>query len=67
MKGSKLVYNNLESERKELDNKIMNLSKFLKREQFLSLDGETQDLLLVQFKVMQSYSDILLKRMNLLR
>ena len=60
------VKNRVIQEVSELEERIEKLSKFLGTDQFHSLADEQQTLLLKQNTVMQSYRDILRRRLQLM-
>lgn len=52
-------------EQNELNDKISKLSEFIKSDFFSTLDTENKNLLTEQLEIMQKYSDVLIKRINL--
>lgn len=53
----------LETEKRELDEKIEKLSDFQSSENFSTIDPVQQTLLNIQLKAMETYSQILLERL----
>ncbi len=53
----------LETEKRELDEKIEKLSAFQSSENFSTIDPVQQTLLNIQLKAMETYSQILLERL----